>query len=83
VPGRSRGDCSQFCKGADINQRIVYIKNRVIANSPNKAIEVGTMNPGDDLAVCEVRGPNGDDRIALIEAAGQRRSICHPVTMAH
>jgi hypothetical protein len=59
-------------KGADINQQvIVYIKNRVIAIFPNKEVEVGTMNPGDHLVVREVRGANGRDWIAFIEAAGR------------
>jgi len=58
--------------GADINQQvIVYIRNRVIAIFPHKEVEVGTMNPGDHLVVREVRGPNGRDWIAFIEAAGQ------------
>jgi hypothetical protein len=56
-------------KGADSNQQvIVYIRNRVIAIFPNKEVEVGSMNPGDHLVVREVRGPNGRDWVAFIEA---------------
>ena len=59
-------------KGADIEQQvIVYIRNRVIAIFPNKEVDVGTMNPGDHLVVREVRGPDGRDWVAFIEAAGR------------
>jgi hypothetical protein len=55
--------------GAGSNQQvIVYIRNRVIAIFPNKEVEVGTMNAGDHLVVREVRGPNGRDWVAFIEA---------------
>jgi hypothetical protein len=50
-------------------QVVVYIRNRVIAVFPNKEVEVGTMNPGDQLVVREVLGPNGRDWVAFIEAA--------------
>jgi hypothetical protein len=56
-------------KGADSNQQvIVYIGNRVIAIFPNKDVEVGTMNPGDQLVVREVQGTDGRDWVAFIEA---------------
>jgi hypothetical protein len=57
-------------KGAAAKQRVVvYIKNRVIVIFPNKEVEVGTMNPGDQLVIRETGGPNGRDWKAFIEAA--------------
>ena len=69
-------------QGADSNQQvIVYIKNRVIAIFPNKEVEVGTMNPGDQLVVREVRGPNGRDWVAFIETAGRPAARADPGEM--
>lgn len=57
-------------QGADAKRRVVvYIRNRVIVVFPTKEVEVGTMNPGDQLVVREVPGPNGRDWHAYIEAS--------------
>jgi hypothetical protein len=55
-------------KALDSKQQVVvYVKNRVIVIFPNKEVDVGTMNPGDELVVREVWGPQGRDWRAFIE----------------
>jgi hypothetical protein len=57
-------------KAADNKQQVVvYIKNRVIVIFPNKEVDVGTMNPGDQLVVKQGIGPHGRDWKAFIEVA--------------
>jgi hypothetical protein len=56
-------------KGLEKKQQLaVYVKNRVIVIFPNKEVDVGTMNPGDELVVREIWGPQGRDWIAFIES---------------
>jgi hypothetical protein len=56
-------------KAADNKQQVVvYVKNRVTVIFPNKEVDVGTMNPGDELVVREGWGPQGRDWRAFIEA---------------
>ena len=68
-------ELKQFASRAvDCNQQIVvYVKNRVIVIFPNKEVDVGTMNPGDELVVREVVSPTGRDWRAFIEV-GARHS---------
>jgi hypothetical protein len=49
-------------------QVVVYVKNRVTVIFPNKEVDVGSMNPGDELVVREGWGPQGRDWKAFIEA---------------
>ena len=49
-------------------QVVVYVKNRVFVIFPNKEVDVGTMNPGDELVVKNVLGPRGRDWMAFIES---------------
>ena len=49
-------------------QVVVYVKNRVFVIFPNKEVDVGTMNPGDELVVKNVWGPRGRDWMAFIES---------------
>jgi hypothetical protein len=59
-------------KAVDSKQQVVvYVKNRVIVIFPNKEVDVGTMNPGDELVVREVWGPQGRDWKAFIEIAAR------------
>ena len=56
-------------KAVDGEQQVaVYVKNRVIVIFPNKEVDVGTMNPGDELVVREMSGPRGRDWTAFIES---------------
>ena len=57
-------------RAADAGQQVaVYIKSRVIVVFPHKEIDVGTMNPGDQLVVRELTGSRGGrDWTAFIEA---------------
>ena len=50
-------------------QVIVYVKNRVTVIFPNKEVDVGVMNPGDELVVRPMWGPRGRDWTAFIEKA--------------
>jgi len=55
-------------RAVDKGQQVaIYIKNRVIVVFPNKEVDVGTMNPGDQLVVREFVGPRGKDWKAFIE----------------
>jgi hypothetical protein len=55
-------------KAVDTKQQVVvYIDKRVIVIFPNKEVEVGTMNPGDQLVVKRGIGPLGRDWKAYIE----------------
>ena len=45
----------------------MYIKDRVIVIFPNREIDVGTMNSGDQLVVKRGIGPHGRDWKAYIE----------------
>ena len=57
-------------KAVDKDQQVVvYVKNRVTVIFPNKEVDVGTMNPGDELVVREQWGPRGRDWTAFIETA--------------
>jgi len=50
-------------------QVIVYVKSRVTVILPNKEVDVGDMNPGDELVVRPTWGPNGRDWTAFIDRA--------------
>jgi hypothetical protein len=54
-------------------QVIVYVKNRVFVIFPNKEVDVGIMNPGDELVVRKVWGPRGRDWIAFIDSEARDR----------
>ena len=55
-------------KAVDSKQQVVvYIKDRVIVIFPNREIDLGTMNPGDQLVVKRGIGPHGRDWKAYIE----------------
>jgi hypothetical protein len=59
-------------KNADGKYRvIVYVKNRVIVILPNKDLDLGMMQPGDQLLIRETRGPNGRDWNAVLEPGRQ------------
>jgi len=59
-------------KAVDSNQQVVvYVKNRVTVVFPNKEVDVGTMNPGDELVVREVGSPTGRDWRAFIEVGAR------------
>ena len=45
------------------------LKSRVIVILPNKEVDLGVMQPGDQLLVRETRTPNGRDWIARLEPA--------------
>jgi hypothetical protein len=56
----------------DSNQQVVvYVKSRVFVIFPNKEVDVGTMNPGDELVIREVWGPQGRDWRAFIEHSSE------------
>ena len=60
--------CAFATRAVDTNQQVaIYIKNRVIVVFPNKEVDVGAMNPSDQLVIREVSGPNGRDSTAFIE----------------
>jgi hypothetical protein len=52
-------------------QVVVYVKNRVFVIFPNKEVDVGIMNPGDELVVRKVWGPRGRDWTAFIESGAR------------
>jgi uncharacterized cysteine cluster protein YcgN (CxxCxxCC family) len=54
-------------------QVAVYVKNRVIVIFPNKEVDVGIMNPGDELVVRQLWGPQGRDWTAFIESGARPR----------
>lgn len=55
-------------KAVDSKQQVVvYIRDRVIVIFPNREIDVGTMNSGDQLVVKRGIGPHGRDWNAYIE----------------
>jgi hypothetical protein len=59
-------------KAVDSKQQVaVYVKNRVIVIFPNKEVDVGIMNPGDELVVRKVWGPQGRDWTAFIESGAR------------
>jgi hypothetical protein len=47
-------------------QVVVYIKNRLVVILPNKDVELGTYNVGDDLIVRPINGAHGMDFEALL-----------------
>ncbi len=60
-------------KAVDSKQQVVvYVKSRVFVIFPNKEVDVGTMNPGDELVIREVWGPQGRDWRAFIEHSSDK-----------
>jgi hypothetical protein len=59
-------------------QVVVYVKNRVIVIFPNKEVDVGTMNAGDELVIREVWGPQGRDWRAFIEHSSETQRSAAP-----
>ena len=58
---------------ADRMRVVVYVKNRVIVILPNKEVDVGVMQPGDQFLVRETRTPNGRDWTAHLEPGLQNQ----------
>jgi hypothetical protein len=56
----------------------VYVKSRVFVIFPNKEVDVGTMNPGDELVIREVWGPQGRDWRAFIEHSSETQISVAP-----
>ena len=54
---------------ADRMRVVVYVGKRVIVILPNKEVDLGVMQPGDQLLVRETRTANGRDWIARLEPA--------------
>ena len=66
-------------KAVDSRQQvIVYVKSRVFVIFPNKEVDVGTMNPGDELVIREVWGPQGRDWRAFIEHSSETQRGAAP-----
>ena len=69
IPGVGEQKLKDFAsKAVDSKQQVVvYINARVIVIFPNREVDVGTMNPGDQLVVKRGIGPHGRDWKAYIE----------------
>jgi hypothetical protein len=58
---------------ADRMRVVVYVNNRLIVILPNKEVDLGVMQPGDQLLVRETRTQNGRDWVAFLEPAPGER----------